>query len=174
MNTSHAPSSVPKPWYRQFWPWFVLAWPAAAVVGGFATLLIAAHHPDALVADDYYQAGLAINQDLARQQRAVALELTGILRRDPQARRLTIALIHNDAWVQPQTLELELIHPTQPNLDRTILLQREAADRWSARSDIVIHGRWQLNLTPANAEWRLQGRLRIPHEYQAHLQPTLD
>ena len=30
-----------QPWYRQFWPWFIIALPCAAVVGSIATAIIA-------------------------------------------------------------------------------------------------------------------------------------
>ena len=31
-----------EPWYRQGWPWFLIAFPAIAVVAGIATLVIGA------------------------------------------------------------------------------------------------------------------------------------
>ena len=37
------------PWYRQFWPWFLLALPAAAVIGGILTVIIAVSNPDPLI-----------------------------------------------------------------------------------------------------------------------------
>jgi hypothetical protein len=40
------------PWYRQFWPWFIIAIPASAVIGGFVTLWLAITHPESLVVDD--------------------------------------------------------------------------------------------------------------------------
>ena len=40
------------PWYRQFWPWFIIALPAAAVIASFITLWLAISHPDYLVVDD--------------------------------------------------------------------------------------------------------------------------
>jgi hypothetical protein len=40
------------PWYRQFWPWFIIALPAAAVIAGFFTLWLAISNPDYLVVDD--------------------------------------------------------------------------------------------------------------------------
>jgi len=40
------------PWYRQFWPWFIIALPAAAVIAGFFTLWLAISRPDYLVVDD--------------------------------------------------------------------------------------------------------------------------
>ncbi len=36
-------------WYRQFWPWFVMALPALAVLGGLATLYIATRNPDPII-----------------------------------------------------------------------------------------------------------------------------
>jgi len=29
------------PWYRQFWPWFLIAVPAAAVIAGIITIILA-------------------------------------------------------------------------------------------------------------------------------------
>jgi hypothetical protein len=40
------------PWYRQFWPWFIIALPAAAVLAGFYTLWLALSNPDYMVVDD--------------------------------------------------------------------------------------------------------------------------
>jgi len=44
------------PWYKQFWPWFIIAPPTAAVIGSFISLWLAGSHPDYLVvSDDEYQ-----------------------------------------------------------------------------------------------------------------------
>jgi hypothetical protein len=40
------------PWYRQFWPWFIIAIPSAAVIGGMVTLWLALSHPETLVVDE--------------------------------------------------------------------------------------------------------------------------
>lgn len=37
------------PWYRQFWPWFLIALPALALLAGSITWSIAARHADAVV-----------------------------------------------------------------------------------------------------------------------------
>jgi uncharacterized protein len=49
-----------RPWYRQFYPWMLIALPAAAVIGGFVTLYIAITHPDALVRRDCVRDGVTI------------------------------------------------------------------------------------------------------------------
>jgi len=63
------------PWYRQPWPWFLIALPAAAVVASIVTAVLALRSNDGVVAD-YYQRGLTINDELARRARAAELGLT--------------------------------------------------------------------------------------------------
>jgi hypothetical protein len=44
------------PWYRQFWPWFIIALPASAVIASFISLWLAVSNPDHLVVnEDEYQ-----------------------------------------------------------------------------------------------------------------------
>ncbi|MCF6264334.1 MAG: FixH family protein [Xanthomonadales bacterium] len=38
-----------EPWYKQFWPWFIMALPMAAVIASISTLVIAIKNPDYLV-----------------------------------------------------------------------------------------------------------------------------
>ena len=61
---------APPPWYRQFWPWLLISIPLLTVIAGVATIWIASREPVALVHDDYYKEGLAINQNLARDRAA--------------------------------------------------------------------------------------------------------
>ena len=59
-----------RPWYRERWPWILMSGPATVLVAGAATMWIAFASADGVVAGDYYKRGLAINQDLQREQRA--------------------------------------------------------------------------------------------------------
>ena len=55
-----------QPWYRQFWPWFIIALPASAVIASFFTLWLAISNPDQLVvSDDQYR---NINSELKAQE----------------------------------------------------------------------------------------------------------
>ena len=38
-----------KPWYRQLWPWLLIAPPLASVIGGFAILWVAIVSNDGLI-----------------------------------------------------------------------------------------------------------------------------
>ena len=74
-NTTLSP---PPPWYKQFWPWFLITFPAIAVIAGIITIILAVKSDDGLVKDDYYKAGLAINQTLERTQKAKELNMRAL------------------------------------------------------------------------------------------------
>jgi hypothetical protein len=48
-NQAKAPEP---PWYRQFWPWFIIALPASAVIASLITFYLAVSRPDHLVVED--------------------------------------------------------------------------------------------------------------------------
>jgi hypothetical protein len=50
-NTGQMPA-MNEPWYRQFWPWFIIALPASAVIASFITLWLAVSNPVTLVVND--------------------------------------------------------------------------------------------------------------------------
>ena len=53
MTQNTKPGTVQEPpWYKQFWPWFIIALPASVVVASFFTLWLAISNPDQLVVDD--------------------------------------------------------------------------------------------------------------------------
>jgi len=68
LSSSRKPASTP--WYRQCWPWLLMLGPAVVVVAGTYTGWLAFSRPDALVVDDYYKEGKAINLDLRRDREA--------------------------------------------------------------------------------------------------------
>jgi hypothetical protein len=117
------------PWYRQGWPWFLLALPAAAVIGGIATTVLAVRSNDGVVAADYYKRGLAINEELSRRERAVALgvavEFGAEGLRPGDAVRMHVRA---EQPLPPEaTLQVRLVHPGRSGADRTALLARIGA-----------------------------------------------
>jgi hypothetical protein len=79
-----------EPWYKQGWPWLLISLPASAVVGGIITIFLAVNSPNAMVVDDYYKEGLAINEKKQRQANAARMALRGLLRHDGS--QLTLSL----------------------------------------------------------------------------------
>lgn len=149
-----------KPWWREPWPWFLLALPLSAVVGGLITVWIAAREPDALVSEDYYKEGMAVYQVLEREARARALGVRATLHvRDG---RLWVEL-GGDLGAPPARLNLYITHPTLATQDTVISLVREPAGRYVAvLPDFDSAGRRRLRLEPEDRTWRLNGQWTAP------------
>lgn len=90
INIGSIQTMNPQPWYKQFWPWFIISLPLSAVIGGIATLVLALQSPNSMVVDDYYKAGLAINETLARERAAAEQGLSALLRHDAEGGRLQL------------------------------------------------------------------------------------
>lgn len=164
MNTPSFPES--KPWYREPWPWFLISLPATAVIAGLATVWIAATDADGLVVGDYYKAGLAINQTLARDDAARALALKATVRSEGGALSLSLSGMPQ-AW--PAGLSLVLAHPTRPGQDRTLALHHAGNGRYRAAMPVLPAGKWHAQLTDAASTWRLSGVLHTPFSEPAVL-----
>ena len=164
-------STMITPWYRQFWPWFIISLPLSAVLAGIATLVLAMQSPNSMVVDDYYKAGLAINETLARERAAAELGLSGLLRHHGEGRGLELMLIRPGAADLPESLELQLVHPTLAERDQSLRLELAAPGRYVSALPELPPGDWHLILSPPDASWRLTGRLVLPQGGQARLAP---
>ena len=58
------------PWYKQFWPWFLIAVPVITVIMSGFLIHFATSTQDTLVIDDYYKEGKAINARLDKVEAA--------------------------------------------------------------------------------------------------------
>ncbi|MCW7537780.1 FixH family protein [Aquabacterium sp. A7-Y] len=57
-------SPAARRWWREPTMWLVAGGPAAVVLAGVATTIIAVTRPDPVLAEDYYRRGIEINQTL--------------------------------------------------------------------------------------------------------------
>lgn len=155
-----------QPWYTQFWPWLLIALPASAVIGGIVTIYLAIHSPNALVVDDYYKAGLAINQVKHQQTQAQQMQIKGLLRADGNL--LKLALSGNQV-IDDATLTLNMIHSTRAELDQQLTLKRQSENSYSAIMPDLTPGIWYLRLEPADQSWEIRDRLSINGPFQTQL-----
>jgi len=145
--------SLDKPWYREPWPWILMAGPAAVIVAGAFTMALAFRTEDGLVADDYYKRGLAINQVLRRDDRARELDLRAVV--SFSGARVRVVL--RDGKETPAELRIRLIHPTRSGQDQSVTLHATARGVYEGRSARVNNEARRLVLEDTGSTWRLTG-----------------
>jgi hypothetical protein len=141
-------------WYTHRWPWLIMLGPAVVIVGGAFATYLAITRPDAMVVDDYYKQGKAINQDLRRDRVASTLALAFEAVYDPASATLSGSMRGaGRALVTP--LHIYLAHPTQPAKDLQLLVQPDAGGRFAVPMPMLERAHWQVVVEGPRREWRL-------------------
>ena len=118
MNGNDHHRSEP-PWYKQFWPWFIISFPAIIVVAGIAMLIVAIKTDDSRVDDVYDKTGLRLERDTSQHQQAKRLKMRAKLSW-LSSTKLVLELQGED---KPSAMTLKIGHPTNATLDRIFLVQ---------------------------------------------------
>jgi uncharacterized protein len=138
-----------KPWYREVWPWLLMAGPAAVLLAGAATTWIAFASADGLVAEDYYKQGLGINRRLAREDAARTLGISAAIRMQPSFVRVEL---HGSA---PPALFLHLAHATRAGHDVRLRLVLLPDGAYGTHLPALPAGRWHAVIEDPRGIWRI-------------------
>jgi hypothetical protein len=149
-----------QPWYREPWPWLLMAGPATVVLAGAITTYLAVATSDGLVADDYYKRGLAINQTLSRDAAARERNYRAQVTFAPGYGRVFISL--SGGGPVPAALVLRLSHPARPALDRLLTLPLDEHRKYTSAFPPLTPGRWRVTLEDTGRQWRLIGDILLP------------
>ncbi len=146
------------PWYRQFWPWFIISIPALTIVAAMITITIAVKTDDGLVVDDYYKEGLAINEDKQLVKNAAALEISARLSLDENG--MIRAQLPENVSSLP-FLMLTLIHPGDASKDLALPLANVGNALFTSKDPLTgTEVNWHVAITPPDTDWKLSGRWR--------------
>lgn len=150
-----------EPWYRQFWPWFIISLLGFSVIAGLSTVWIALQTTDSLVlkSDDGIQ--IVAERRASAERLASELNLAALLTVNPDTGAVSAAMRAGALDEAPTVLELEFTHPAFANRDQLITLHRAQPDAegnplWSGHFVEVPDGRWYVTLRSGD-EWRLSG-----------------
>lgn len=153
-----------KPWYRQFWPWFIIALPASSVVAGLTTVWISMQTTDSLVVASEDGIRNATDRRLLAERLAAELDVSALLEIDPETRIVSTVVRSRDLPDLPPTLELELSHPAFVTRDQRVTLNRAMDDSdgnpvWVGHFLTIPTGRFYVVLK-AGDDWRVSAEWR--------------
>lgn len=185
--TETCTSNSTPPWYRQFWPWFIISLPATAVIASLYTVYIAFTNIDDLVNDNYYKDGLAINRHLAQDEMASQLGLEAVIVVDKISGEIFADLTYSNLAVPksnsseltsstststpastnvggetnpPDQLELLLLHPMNQQRDTSLALTHISNGHYRADLNQLPQQRYYLRLQSVDGDlWRLNGEM---------------
>jgi hypothetical protein len=148
-----------QPWYRQFWPWFIIALPASAVIGGLATLWISLQTTDSLVLRSDDGVRNASDRHIAAERFASAAGLVALVDIDRDTGTVSAVMRSGALDSLPTTLEFELSHPAFAERDQVITLTKALPDEdgnpvWVGHFVTAPKGRYYAVLSSGNT-WRL-------------------
>ena len=144
---------IEPPWYRQFWPWFLLCLLMSVVIASLVTLNIAMSDPDGPVVGSMASGNkkISVGGDHGLGQATVTADFDSGL--------LLINLVNDPT---ADTLQLTLLHPTRAARDIDLQLSRISNLEWVAELPSVITTRsqnWQWLLATADQQQSGQGYL---------------
>jgi hypothetical protein len=148
------PRPAATPWYRHRWPWFLMLGPAAVVLAGALSTWLALRHPDAMVVDDYYKQGKAINQDLRRDRVASALQLSLRARWSAHDGHLA-GRIASAGRPMTAPFTLTLAHPTLPERDLVLVVRPGPDGGFAVPLPALEPTHWQVVAEGSLRDWRL-------------------
>lgn len=157
-----------QPWYKQFWPWFLIAIPLSSVIVGSQVIRFATDGTNSLVVDDYYKEGKAINARLDKIELARDMGISTLL----SVENGNIVLeFTGGAPSTGEALKLEFFHVTIEDRDFDVLLTRDANGLYRSNTEHDIKGKWRVRLMPLNEEWKVQDRINLPQSKAFRFEP---
>ena len=147
-----------KPWYKQLWPWILIAIPVITALKAVHTIIIMQQHSPDLVVDDYYKAGKAINMQLAKYREAALRNLDAHVL--VAGNRAVVRFAENT--VLEGSVHLDFYHPTIAERDFALDAERSGELLYVATLPITPSGKWQLVVSDASKEWKLRTTLQLP------------
>jgi hypothetical protein len=154
------------PWYTHRWPWFLMIGPASVLVAGSVATWLALDHPDAMVVDDYYKQGKAINQDLRRDRAASGMQLALQLRYG--GGRLT-GRIESAGRPLGAAFTIRLAHPTLPERDMKLLVKPDADGSFSVPLPVLEQTHWRVVVEGSAGDWRLAKSWSWPQQAEIEI-----
>lgn len=150
---SNANDEMSVKWYREFYVWLLIFFPVMSIFMGITTIVLSVNSYDGLVVDDYYKRGLAINEILARDEKADQLGLSSSLHVNADEGQIAVRLSAAGAFDYPDQIDVNFMHATRGGHDQSLKLSRTAKGSYQGNLTSLQPGHWHVEIAADN--WRL-------------------
>lgn len=141
------------PWYKEPMVLLVAGIPLIAVFWGVVMLKLAFGTKDSLVSDSYYKDGVSYTENMEVAEKAKRLQIQADAIFSDNEISLTLGGYLDE---KPQTLQLQLIHPTLQDKDVTVLMQLMPDGTYKGVNEVVLPSRRHLWLQSPEQGWRVR------------------
>lgn len=148
------------PWYKQFWPWFIISVPLSAIVACITMLVYMSDKGPSMVVDDYYKKGKSINLELSKFDRAKALFLHADLTINDGV--VKVFFTKGDVQNAP-ALKVSFYHKTLKEYDLNMVLTPNAAGAYSGVTEALKDDRYTVFIEPMDGSWKLKENIQLPY-----------
>lgn len=165
MSNQTTINNVSRPWYREPWPWILMAGPFVVVIAGAITAWLAADGRDPVVDENYYKNGLALARRgaeegftrLAGPRAEIAIGSDHRIRlflSGDRSEQVVLRFEPTDGSAPEQVLNLR---PESPGFYVTTL------------STVPTAGKWRVILESPAKGWQMVGQWQPGREEALHL-----
>ena len=165
-----------KVWYKEPWPWILMAGPAIVVVAAFTTYYLAATHNSDMVTDEYYKEGKHIGVELQRDQEAAKRKIDVQVLINPEHNAAKVLISGN--FDPKQQMDLQLLHPAHKSEDQTVKLFPEqggsSGDKASYHAvfkTLPATNHWYVRVEDTAGKWRVEDTWVVSQGDAIHLTP---
>lgn len=165
-----------KPWYKQLWPWVLMAGPIFVVIASVSMFFVAKNNMTDLVTDDYYKDGKNINMLIHRDEEAVKRHIQAQVLISPDGNAAKVFVSGNFDAKQP--LNLLLMHPAKKNEDQTIKLKAVSPDNMGGRMEydavfktLPAANHWYVRVEDTGGLWRVESKWIVSQGNAINLTP---
>ena len=164
-----------KPWYKQVWPWILMAGPIFVVIASVSMFFVAKDNMTDLVTDDYYKDGKHIEIQLHRDEEAVKRKIRAKLLVSPDYSAAKVFVSGDFDAEQP--LNLLLMHPAKKAQDQTVRLQPVSDGQGgqveynAAFKPLPPTNHWYIRIEDAAGVWRVENKWIVSQGNSIDLAP---
>lgn len=160
-----------KPWYKQFWPWFLISVPVLVmIVCAIIIYLSVTRGNFSMVVDDYYKKGKTINAIIEHVERAQELNISFEFTANDGLLALRYKTGEPD---QLSALNVKFVHATDAAKDfsRRVTVAADGTYRTDIPQD--ISGHWTVTVEPFDRRWKVSQKYQLPTTEWTLIEPLL-